>query len=141
MPSFVLCPRIVPRCVVGNPVKDDPHTEIVSLLYKVLEVIEGTILRMNLCEVLDAVRRADGLLLALLADRHKPDHVYTEVLDVLKTCGNRVKLVGCSKNAWVSFIEDIGSIRLFVRVTDRFLLLRLLRTTDCAHKERSQYIE
>ena len=126
VPAFVLSPWVVPRRVVGNPVKDDLHTEVVSLVYEVLEVIKSTVLWMNLSEVLDTVWRADGLLLALLADRHKPDHVHSEVLDVLKTCGNRIKLVACSKNAWVSFIEYIGSIRLFIRVSDRFLLLGLL---------------
>ena len=72
--------------MVCDPVHDDFHSEAVRLAYKTLEVLKGSVLRMNLLEVLDAVWRAYGLLLSLLADRHEPDHIHTEVLDVLQTC-------------------------------------------------------
>ena len=42
--------------MVGDPVKDDLHSKAVCAAHKVLQVFESTILRVNLLEVLDAVR-------------------------------------------------------------------------------------
>ena len=80
-------PRMIRRGVVGHPVDDDLEAKVVGRADKVVEILQGAELRVDVAIVLDGVVGAESSLAAFLADRidrHQPDNVHPKFLKFRK---------------------------------------------------------
>ncbi len=78
--------------MVGHPIDNDLESEVVRGPHKMIEVLKGSELWIDVAIVLDGVVRAKGSLAAFLSnriDRHQPDHIHSQLLEFRKF------LLGC----------------------------------------------
>ncbi len=111
-------PRMIWRGVVGHPVDDDLEPKVVHRLHKMVEILKGSELRIDVAVVLDGVVGTKGSLAALLSDRidrHQPDHIHAQLLEL------REFLLGCRECALSGRLSGVqlidhsvpGPVRLF----------------------------
>src|SRR6185369_4397963 len=81
----------------------------VSFADEALEIVGGSVLRINRVVVADRVRRADGSFLAFLShgvDGHQPEDIHAKLLEFVETSGDAVESSFRRELTCVNLIND-----------------------------------
>ena len=79
--GMLLQPHVIPRGVIGYPIKDDTHAAFMTGLDQHAQVIDGTILRCHRLVVAYGIGRVLAFYFADGVDGHDPQHVNTQILN------------------------------------------------------------
>ncbi len=131
-------PRVLVRGVVDDQLGDDAQLQPVRLLEHLAEVVERAVLRVDLVVVGDVVA---VVLERRGVERHQPDRVDAEVLDVAELGGEALEVadavvVGIEEGLDVELVDDRihVPVRLVARQHERRLVGRFeMWSARCIH--------
>src|SRR5262249_54152265 len=99
----------VPRRVIRNDVDDDFHAARVRLANEALQIVGGTVIRIDDVVVAHGVRAANRSLFLFLTNTmngHQPENWHAEIFEVVETGRDGVEVSWLRKGAWVDLVDN-----------------------------------
>ena len=95
--------------MVRNDVDDDFHPSLMRFGNQPLQIIFGTVIRIDRIVIADGVRTADSSLLLLLTDGmnwHQPENRYPKIFQTIELSSDTVEISCRRKVTRIDFVDD-----------------------------------